>query len=284
MPDTTRLVLVAIPRNDDHVWEISSQKVPHMTLLYLDEVDWTYDQIRNVAEFVEHASSLINRFGMSVDKRDLLGDEDADVLYFETRGPGYKDMVEFRSGILSNDTIRAAYHSTEQFAEWTPHLTLGYPDSPANEDDRDYPIYWVQFDKIALWTEEFDGFTYELKEQDYEGLDVAMSGLPESPTPEDILEHYGVKGMKWGVRRSGKKGSTSRTTFKKPPSKLSNEELARRIQRMQTEKKYNELNKPDLTDGQKLAKEILTNSGRKVATGALTAGGALVVKKVLDRV
>ncbi len=51
-----------------------------------------------------------------------------------------------------------------------------------------------------------------------------------------ILEHYGTKGMKWGVRKPGTgAASTHRTTYRKAPSKLSNEELLRRIARMETE-------------------------------------------------
>ncbi len=31
----------------------------------------------------------------------------------------------------------------------------------------------------------------------------------QKPSLEEAIEHYGVKGMKWGVRKSGKRGSSS---------------------------------------------------------------------------
>jgi hypothetical protein len=94
----------------------------------------------------------------------------------------------------------------------------------------------------------------------------------------DFIDHHGIKGMRWGVR--GGKGrptaKTERTRFAKSPKRLTNTELERRIKRMETEKRYNDLNKRDISPGQKLATEILTNVGRTavttVATGALLFG------------
>lgn len=47
-----------------------------------------------------------------------------------------------------------------------------------------------------------------------------------------VLVHYGVKGMKWGVRKSS---STP------PASTLSTSELQSAVNRMQLERRYNEL-------------------------------------------
>lgn len=200
------LVIVALPAEDDYVNKISSEKVAHMTVLFLGEMDQVknFDEILN---FVNHATSRsLTRFGLEVDRRAVLGDEEADVLIFsKSKWSGFEAISEFRSYLLKNDNIRTAYDSTEQFSEWVPHLTLGYPDSPAKADERDYPgISYVNFDRIAVWFKEFEGVEFPLKAQEWD-LGVAMSTTAKEAI-ENVLTHFGVKGMKWGVRRKATVG------------------------------------------------------------------------------
>ena len=89
---------------------------------------------------------------------------------------------------------------------------------------------------------------------------------------EDFLIHYGKKGMKWGVRRRPSKT----TTYVKPATHLSDQELAKRIKRLEQEKKYNKLNQKEMSKGKKAADEILTNSGKKAASTALAAASVAV--------
>lgn len=101
-------------------------------------------------------------------------------------------------------------------------------------------------------------------------------------TGKQFVEHYGVKGMKWGVRkRSSNRSSTQRTKFTKAPSKLSSDELAKRIKRMETEKKYNQLNRDDVSEGRQFVNDVLTNSGRRVATTVLTGASLVAIKAAL---
>lgn len=99
----------------------------------------------------------------------------------------------------------------------------------------------------------------------------------------NFINHHGVKGQKWGVRRARGSGgsSTARTTFKKAPSKLSDVELAKRIKRMETEKRYNELNRNDVSKGKQFVTDVVTNSGRKVATTVLTGASLVAIKAAL---
>lgn len=194
------LVIVAIPPQDDYVWKISSEKVPHMTLLFLGDKA-SPAAINNIVGFVEHASKTLDRFGMSVDYRGELGADKADVLFFNE----CKAIKEFRSQLLKNTQINRAYKSVEQFDGWTPHLTLGYPATPAKEDERDYPGFnWVNFDRIAVWTGDFEGPEFRLQDNMDTVSGVYMSNTTQSTMliGKDFLDHHGVKGQKWGVRRN----------------------------------------------------------------------------------
>ena len=66
---------------------------------------------------------------------------------------------------------------------------------------------------------------------------------------DDYLAHYGVPGMKWGVRRYQSKDGTLTSAGKKRYSKsndvsrMSTEELRQKVNRMNNEQRYIELNK-----------------------------------------
>lgn len=188
-------VIVAVPREDDYVNKISSEKVAHMTLLFLgDNPDL---DLEAVTQYIQHVTNTsMPRFGLSVDRRGELGPDQADVLFFDGKY-GFLDRIkQFRANLLKNTEIFRAYSSVEQYPEWTPHLTLGYPETPAHEDDRDYPgINWVSFDRIALWNDDYDGPEFVMP--DDEGLETVAAW---SEGTNNMLQHFGVKGMRWGVK------------------------------------------------------------------------------------
>ena len=80
---------------------------------------------------------------------------------------------------------------------------------------------------------------------------------------DQFLEHHGVKGQKWGIRNKKKQVFTDKqkTTFKKAPAKLSDEELNRRIRRMQMERQYTDLNKTKADSGAAFAKSLHGQDG-----------------------
>jgi 2'-5' RNA ligase len=200
------LVIVAIPDENDHVWKISSEKVPHLTLLFLGE---DVPNVEPIVQFVQHAANTaLKRFYLTVDRRGELGADQADVLFFKTNRYDAKAIQEFRSALLQDNNIRTAYDSATQFdGPWNPHLTLGYPETPAKPDERDFGFYEVSFNKIAVWTGDFDGPDFLLKDvwDDLESPEaVAQMSVP-STNPSGaqfVLEHVGVKGMRWGVRKA----------------------------------------------------------------------------------
>jgi len=258
----TQLVVVALPSENDYVRKISSEKEPHLTLLYLGEPDYDADQFQHIVEYVEYASTLLNRFTLEVERRGELGDKNADVVFF------YKDYMSkairtFREHLLQDPLISAAYNAADQFEGWTPHLTLGYPETPAKKPPNDYDasVTFVNFDRVAIWVEDSVGATFELKPYSYD-MEVAMSQIksPSAAMREagEFLTHYGVKGMKWGVRKSD--SSSGGSSAAKPPSAdyktaasaqrkidtggthtLSNQELQGLINRMNLERQYHNM-------------------------------------------
>lgn len=273
------VAIVAIPSRDDYIWKISSEKIPHMTLMMLGD---QLPDLSRVQDFVSHVvDSSLCKFNMIVDHRGVLGDQSADVLFF--RDDGWAEKIEdFRSYLLGNADIRKSYNSIEQYDEWTPHLTLGYPATPAKPDDRDYPgTNCVVFDQIALWTSDYEGEEFPLKSD-------ANNAVYMSSLGGNFLQQYGVKGMHWGVSRSktadrsptavevhARPGKAIRTTGgkhhgpnedavnaavtrqkarKSTTDSLSTKELQTLVNRMNLEQQYNRLNAGDARGGQQVQK------------------------------
>lgn len=91
------------------------------------------------------------------------------------------------------------------------------------------------------------------------------------------LMHYGVLGMKWGVRRrrSTIKKSSNKTNSdpkeskvkkKKSVSELSDTELRQAINRIQMEKQLAQLTAKEKSAGAKFVTDVLTNAAKQTAT------------------
>ena len=85
----------------------------------------------------------------------------------------------------------------------------------------------------------------------------------------DTLIHFGIKGMKWGVRRNrgadGRvKGSSGPPRGKTAVSKMSDAELRQHINRMQLERQYNQLNPTRIDSGRRAIAKWATNTTMNV--------------------
>lgn len=88
------------------------------------------------------------------------------------------------------------------------------------------------------------------------------------------LIHWGIPGMKWGVRRKNSGGSsrpesedhkTVKSLRSKKVSEMSNDELKKLTSRLQLEKQLKDLSASDVGIGQKFVQEVLSNAGKQLA-------------------
>lgn len=103
---------------------------------------------------------------------------------------------------------------------------------------------------------------------------------------ENELYHYGVLGMKWGVRRTpeqlararGKRSSSSESVHEdykkahdnKSIKSMSDAELRSKLNRIQMEQQYSKLNPTSINRGKDIVNKIL-KTGTTVATVTTTA-------------
>ena len=104
-----------------------------------------------------------------------------------------------------------------------------------------------------------------------------------------VLSHYGVKGMKWRIRRFQNKDGTLTPEGKKRASKnnpssessshksikdLTDDEIRNRISRLRLEKDYADLMKSTQRNskGKTFVADILEKSGKNIATQVVTYG------------
>lgn len=110
---------------------------------------------------------------------------------------------------------------------------------------------------------------------------------------DNFLEHYGVKGMRWGVKRGIVKSGKERTSredkvrakrkdARRRRQVLSDKDLDGLVKRLEQEKKLKTLLDSDLSPGRTAAKSILNNAGTKVAGVVLAGAGVWAVKTALE--
>lgn len=111
-------------------------------------------------------------------------------------------------------------------------------------------------------------------------------------TIDEFISHYGVKGMRWGVRR---KGGVSKGTGVKPvsgdalrtkkikdkakkhgTSSVSNKELRVAIERMNLEQQYSRLSAPPKSTGRKFVEGLLTELGKNKVKNVLNSSTRIV--------
>lgn len=147
----TGALIVLMPAESDPIVAASSEPA-HVTTVWFGELGDLPVDVKELEQAVRlYAQDLDGPVVVPVAERGTLGDDEADVAFLEKTD----SLVALRDGLLANEPVKTAHDAVEQFPEWTPHVTLGYPDRPA---EGEYDADSVTFDRIALWLggEHFD--------------------------------------------------------------------------------------------------------------------------------
>lgn len=102
----------------------------------------------------------------------------------------------------------------------------------------------------------------------------------------DKLKHYGVPGMKWGVRKDRKSGSSrskkSSIGKRRNVKSMSNDELQKTIRRIELERRYTQLTSNEKKGSAKWVKNVVSESATTVAKQYTTQYMSKQVGKMLN--
>lgn len=136
-------LVTLLPAESDPVDAASSEDITHMTFVWFGEPGDEFD-LQSIAMDVKQYAAKATPITVPVRERGVLGDDEADVVFLEPT----ESLLALRDGLMEYPAVREAHDAVEQYPEWTPHVTLGYPEAPALGE---YDGTEITFDRFALW-------------------------------------------------------------------------------------------------------------------------------------
>lgn len=161
----------------------------------------------------------------------------------------------------------------------------------ADNPDAKAVINWVRIEKKTEKNKEIaEKMVNDLLKEEIQYSGITAYGGDRMNEVDDVLMHFGILGMKWGVRRSGGVERFGRRQKigagkikRKKLSAMTNEELKALNTRMQLEKQYKELTKADVSFGRKIVNDIIAPAAKQTATNFVSKAMAKGVDMALEK-
>lgn len=106
--------------------------------------------------------------------------------------------------------------------------------------------------------------------------------MPVTEEVETFLEHFGKKGMKWGVRKRRTAAGPATAPAKPKASQLSNDELRKNIERMNLEQQYTRLATPKRDNSE--ASAFVKGLGKTLVSTAVSAVATQQIAKIVKKI
>lgn len=135
-----------LPQTSDPIIAASSEPA-HLTTVWMGDMnDVTEAELTAIlGEVRSYATALDGPVVVPTASRGVLGADEADVVFLERTDA----LQNLRQGLLeSSPTVSEVMNRVEQYPEWTPHVTMGYPETPALAE---YDGDAVSFDRVGVW-------------------------------------------------------------------------------------------------------------------------------------
>lgn len=201
---STSVAVVALPKTMDPI-RLVGDVDKHATLLFFGDVSTLPSDAKDVlVETLQNVSRICMPFSEGIQDISRLGSDDPPALVAMLSNTA---LERIRETLLVNPRVGELLSNADQYPNFTPHVTLAYPDYQGEAQLRTVMkgLYRVRFDRLALWWGE-EHIEFSLDSFDAESGDFPMAQTAMSDI-EDYLAHHGVKGMKWGVRRAASSAS-----------------------------------------------------------------------------
>lgn len=207
---------------------------------------------------------------------------------------------KYPKGALTKDaTLREKYYN-EYFTGFQKVLNeesaKAFPTSPSGKyratmlmQDNGFPRIVMEPTEVTHSIEDgklFIDFEFDedgfITQAIFPPMDEMMQSALGEEAVQDILEHHGIKGMKWGVRKS-----ESVASARAKLANMSDDELRKAIDRMRMEQQYSELSqggpKKKVVDGHAFVKKFFDRLGDVAVGAVVTLGTAKIGKEFAKR-
>lgn len=197
----TTAVVVAIPRDLDPIRLVGDED-KHATLLYFGETATLPDGAKEaILKSLAQVANIFECFGENIIGIQRLGPDVPPALVAMLSNG---QLGNIRNTLLIDSKISEYLQNATQYPDYTPHVTLGYPDYAGEDQLRQLAqtLYRVRFDRLALWWNgeqtEFDLTSFEnsyptesenaLAQSEFSSVRSYLSHATESQTIQQFFD------------------------------------------------------------------------------------------------